>query len=284
MSDVERVVLILVGLVGSGKTAFATALQHHFPNRWRRCNQDELGNRRQVEALARDSLRKGFSVCIDRTNIDESQRAHWINIAREFSNTSVWIIVFDTPYDVCASRLRDRTSHPTIHSFEQGLSILSRFANDFRPPTAEEDFNRIISLELSDTKPDYSALDISIILERVRSSAVVSGGSTPVRTSWAERRRASGRGLHTKADNRRPYGDRHITSDSSTDSARGANSFFGKLWEQGTGVVFQTQSSGTSAVEASSIEAGGGLATNYDTQNSPPLEEARYLSDSLGVD
>lgn len=39
--------------------------------RFRRCNQDELGDRRSVEALARRSLREGLSVCIDRTNFDE---------------------------------------------------------------------------------------------------------------------------------------------------------------------------------------------------------------------
>ena len=91
-SDGVQVVLILVGLVGSGKvnglfmtllpcffpifmshlyqSTFAEALQWHCPH-WKRCNQDDLGgNRKNVEHLARVSLRKGFSVCIDRTNLD----------------------------------------------------------------------------------------------------------------------------------------------------------------------------------------------------------------------
>ena len=29
-----------------------------------------------------------------------SQRSYWIQIAQEFPGTRVWVIVFDTPYDV----------------------------------------------------------------------------------------------------------------------------------------------------------------------------------------
>lgn len=94
-----QVVLILCGLIGSGKSTFAESLQSHFPQ-FRRCNQDDLGDRRRVEHLARDSLSQGLSVCIDRTNFNESQRSYWIDIAHEFPGTAIWVIVFDTPYEV----------------------------------------------------------------------------------------------------------------------------------------------------------------------------------------
>ncbi|KAG6868414.1 hypothetical protein C0993_003358 [Termitomyces sp. T159_Od127] len=89
-----QVVLILCGLVGSGKvcrtrnhivgaaltvfalqSTFATQLQEHYP-KFHRCNQDELGDRRQVEQLARDCLARGLSVCIDRTNFDAATVAN----------------------------------------------------------------------------------------------------------------------------------------------------------------------------------------------------------------
>ncbi|KAJ3866261.1 P-loop containing nucleoside triphosphate hydrolase protein, partial [Lentinula novae-zelandiae] len=188
MSNPEKVVLILVGLIGSGKSAFATALESHFPRQWRRCNQDDLGNRAQVEALAKNSLRKGLSVCIDRTNIDESQRAHWIRLAYEFPGTRVWVIFFDTPYEVCALRLQRRTSHPTIRSPEMGLSVLSRFARDLTVPSVNEGFHCVVSLKPVDTKVEYSDSDIVTILDRVRSSeAVMQSRPKPMRTSWAER-------------------------------------------------------------------------------------------------
>lgn len=59
-------------MLSSLQSTFATALQAHFPE-FVRCNQDELGDRRAVEDLARATLRNGGSVCIDRTNIDARQ-------------------------------------------------------------------------------------------------------------------------------------------------------------------------------------------------------------------
>ncbi|KAG6817529.1 hypothetical protein H0H87_007497 [Tephrocybe sp. NHM501043] len=164
-----QVVLILCGLVGSGKSTFATQLQQHYPQ-FHRCNQDDLGDRRQVERLARDCLARGLSVCIDRTNFDSAQRSYWIQIAHEFPGTSIWVIVFDTPYEVCAARLRTRTSHPTIKDAEQGLYVLSRFAADFEYPVAREGFDRIISLKPEDTPLVYSSSDIASILHKVHVS------------------------------------------------------------------------------------------------------------------
>ncbi|TFY75265.1 hypothetical protein EWM64_g8745, partial [Hericium alpestre] len=107
----HSVVLILVGLIASGKSTFAEALQLHFPQ-FRRCNQDELGDRRCVETAARHSLQQGLSVCVDRTNADASQRAHWINIAREFPGTPIWVLFFDTPYYVHLRRTPPTTYVP----------------------------------------------------------------------------------------------------------------------------------------------------------------------------
>ncbi|KAF5355250.1 hypothetical protein D9758_006029 [Tetrapyrgos nigripes] len=220
----ERIVLILVGLIGSGKvvecpmlqpqltcnttqSSFATSLERHFPN-FVRCNQDELGDRRRVEALARESLSEGLSVCIDRTNFNPSQRRYWIDIAHEFPGSQIWVIVFDTPYEVCAERLRQRTAHPTITSPEQGLSVLARFASDFQAPVAEEGFDRMISFHSSEhPRPEYSHSDVTSILQRLRDSPSIShtrsyrqyGSSSPRSRPWAHSRgrgRGSGRGYY----------------------------------------------------------------------------------------
>ncbi|KAI0360335.1 P-loop containing nucleoside triphosphate hydrolase protein [Trametes cingulata] len=169
----QQVVLILVGLIGSGKSTFAQALEQHFPQ-FRRCSQDELGDRRSVEALARRSLREGLSVCIDRTNFDESQRATWINIAREFPQAQPWVIVFDTPYQVCAARIAERTGHPTITSPELGMQVLQRFQLQYRPLAPHEGHTRILYLKPSDC-PDsgYSEADVRAILQRLRESPEV---------------------------------------------------------------------------------------------------------------
>ncbi|KAF8075076.1 hypothetical protein FPV67DRAFT_1475909 [Lyophyllum atratum] len=175
-----QVVLILCGLVASGKSTFAQQLQNHFPQ-FHRCNQDDLGDRRQVERLARDSLARGLSVCIDRTNFNAAQRSYWIEIAREFPGTSIWVIVFDTPYEtkLMIFDLTKGTSHPTIKNAEQGLYVLSRFAADFELPSPHEGYDRIISLEPADhPSPVYSRSEIAAILRRVQASAPVSAVSS----------------------------------------------------------------------------------------------------------
>ncbi|KAJ7623457.1 P-loop containing nucleoside triphosphate hydrolase protein [Roridomyces roridus] len=168
----KQAVLILVGLVGSGKSTFAQALEIHFPE-FRRCNQDDLGDRRQVERLSRECLGSGYSVCIDRTNFDPSQRSHWIRIAREFPGTAIWLIVFDTPKDVCADRLRKRTGHPTIKNPEDALSILDRFSSLYRAPSPEEGYDRILYLSPAEQELSYTQASLAAILQRVRDASPV---------------------------------------------------------------------------------------------------------------
>ncbi|KAG2344055.1 hypothetical protein BDR05DRAFT_932659 [Suillus weaverae] len=179
-----RTMLILVGLVASGKSTFAQALERHFPQ-FRRCNQDELGTRQRVESLAHRTLREGLSPCIDRCNFDAMllrpiheniiayrQRSHWINIARQFPGTSISVIVFDTPYQVCSARLQERSSHPTIKDPQEGQSILARFASDLQFPQPNEGHDHILYLKPSDhPRPEYTGEDIGLILQRLQASS-----------------------------------------------------------------------------------------------------------------
>lgn len=66
------------------------------------------------------------------------------------------------------------TSHPTIKTPEQGLSVLSRFAADFQRPAAHEGYHRIIYVKPSDhTAPVYTQSEVAAILQRVRDSQPV---------------------------------------------------------------------------------------------------------------
>ncbi|KAF7309624.1 hypothetical protein MIND_00333400 [Mycena indigotica] len=186
----QPIVLILVGLIGSGKSTFAQAVTQHFPS-FVRCNQDDLGDRRQVELLARRSLKSGCSVIIDRTNFDHTQRAHWIRIAAEFPATQVWVLVFDTPKDICAMRLRTRDhfliaefmfadptyvlgfDHPTIPDPVDALDILERFASQYRAPSPEEGYHRILSLTPSEQATTYSREYVASTLTRIRDAPTV---------------------------------------------------------------------------------------------------------------
>lgn len=76
------------------KSTFAQALETFFPE-FRRCNQDDLGNRRKVEAFATKALRQGLSVCIDRTNFDATYVEHHflftsnVNVVYPTANESI---------------------------------------------------------------------------------------------------------------------------------------------------------------------------------------------------
>jgi len=124
----------------------------------------------------------------------------------------VWVIVFQTPYEVCAARLRERTSHPTIKSPEQGLSVLARFANDFQYPLPHEGYDLLMELRPSDHPSSiYTLADISSILQRLRDSTPVASSSvaTSTRSSWI-RGNSSFRGgrvnVRGEASNRRLNG------------------------------------------------------------------------------
>ncbi|KAI0777330.1 P-loop containing nucleoside triphosphate hydrolase protein [Trametes elegans] len=215
----QQVVLILVGLIGCGKSTFAQALEKYLPE-FRRCSQDELGDRRSVEALARQSLRAGMSVCIDRTNFDESQRATWINIAHEFPNVQPWMIVFDIPFEICAARVEERTDHPTITDPALGLQVLRRFRSQYRPPTPHEGYTRILYLRPSDC-PDsaYSEADIRKVVRRLRESPEVIPMAPPPsqRGGYTRRGFPSNRGAHGE----RAYHTRGRSSYRDSPSPRG---------------------------------------------------------------
>ncbi|WFD28060.1 hypothetical protein MNAN1_003068 [Malassezia nana] len=154
-----RHMVVLCGLIGSGKSTcmyamlikVAQAAVPVWPGTWTRCNQDEMGSRKNVEAAVRHELWAGHSVLVDRTNIDERQRADWLLLARELRGSipiETSLIVFDVPPSVCHARLAQRTNHPTIPTPEQAFRILALFDRSFVRPSAArpEGFDRMIGM------------------------------------------------------------------------------------------------------------------------------------------
>ncbi|EJU03470.1 P-loop containing nucleoside triphosphate hydrolase protein [Dacryopinax primogenitus] len=158
----KQIVLVLCGLIGSGKSTFALFLSSHFPT-FIRCNQDDLGTRTAVYQLAESSLRQGLSVCIDRCNFDPEQRRVWTELARKWG-VSVWALGLNTSQEVCADRLLHRPPHPTVPP-HHALSILARFAHQYTPPTYAEDFDRILCL--ADGARGYAREDMESLLRHI---------------------------------------------------------------------------------------------------------------------
>jgi len=173
----EQIMLVLCGLIGSGKSTFAKALQQNFPD-FIRCNQDDLGTRQAVEQLVISSLQDGLSVCIDRTNIDQNQRRYWIEIAHMFPGTQIWALVFNTSKEVCAERIATRKNHPTIKTHEQAIEVLDRFSWQYRPPAYSEGFDRILTL--ADGARGYDKQDIANLLDHIRDEVPPTPDDFPV--------------------------------------------------------------------------------------------------------
>ncbi|ORX37792.1 AAA domain-domain-containing protein [Kockovaella imperatae] len=157
------ILLLLVGLPASGKTALAQCLVTESPalnldsfsRKWIRASQDDSPNRRrqEVEDLVRDGLLAGDNVVVDRMNFDARQRAHFLDIARSLPMpTQTWCIILNTSLSAIKSRLESRTNHPTITTAEHGLDIIDKMKYQYRPPhpTLVEGFDRILQLEDAD--------------------------------------------------------------------------------------------------------------------------------------
>ncbi|KAA1083105.1 hypothetical protein PGT21_025114 [Puccinia graminis f. sp. tritici] len=157
-------ILILSGWVGSGKSTFATQLEQANPNFVRIC-QDVLGKRQACESRARRCLKEGKSIIIDRQNFDRKQRLTWLKIAKEIEDflqqqqqegqddiavkirVECDLIEFATPFEECVRRLRLRTGHETIHSFEEGIRVLKSISSkEWVSPDISEGFSRHLVL------------------------------------------------------------------------------------------------------------------------------------------
>lgn len=120
---------ILVGLPGSGKSSYArTYTDSYYLGKWVSVNWDSLrwfdrsGNpkdykfsRQNEDAIkaesivfATESAAKGFNVIVDNTNLSESARRLWFNVANNLG-MQVEVVEFNTNLDECLRRNDFRT-------------------------------------------------------------------------------------------------------------------------------------------------------------------------------
>ena len=84
--DAPLLLVVLVGVPGSGKSTFAASLIEGAPTvarRFQRISQDVLGSRGRCLKAATRALRNGEHVLVDRCNFDEQQRAHWLRLTAQ---------------------------------------------------------------------------------------------------------------------------------------------------------------------------------------------------------
>ena len=127
-----QVIVVLVGLPGSGKSFFASKLEKESLSQYVRVNQDSLGTRKKCETSCRQALSRGNSVIIDRCNFLADQREHWLAIGKEFG-VRCECVVFDYDKEMCIRRCRDRRNHETIDAGNASI-VVRGMAKNFRPP------------------------------------------------------------------------------------------------------------------------------------------------------
>jgi predicted kinase len=127
-----QVILVLVGLPGSGKSYFASKVEKESLSQYVRINQDSLGTRKNCEASCRQALSRGKSVIIDRCNFDATQREHWLAIGKEFG-VPCECVVFNYDKEICIRRCKERTNHETVDSGNSAV-VVGCMAKKFRPP------------------------------------------------------------------------------------------------------------------------------------------------------
>lgn len=147
----DAVVLVLVGLPGSGKTSFAQALAEPGGAReWARISQDLLGSRQKCLRALRAALGQGFSAVVDRTNLDPEQRAIWREAAAA-AGASCHCLVFDhVSVETCEARVAARRGHEGGVEGEEGRAICRFAARRRRGAPALEGFVRLRALRGAD--------------------------------------------------------------------------------------------------------------------------------------
>ncbi|KAJ1915293.1 hypothetical protein IWQ60_008489 [Tieghemiomyces parasiticus] len=157
-------ILVLVGLPGCGKTAFAKRLCD-FEKSYVRINQDDLGSRAMCESLTEKNIKEGKNVVIDRCNFDEDQRKVWVNMG-EAHGAIVDALYFDVNPKTCKERVKARTGHPTGVEGKFGTEVVSRFERLMTRPTVYEGFRYIhnVTTHLPDKKTEADVFTKDTIL------------------------------------------------------------------------------------------------------------------------
>ncbi|TNY21486.1 hypothetical protein DMC30DRAFT_436090, partial [Rhodotorula diobovata] len=151
----EQHLIILAGVVGSGKSTLSSAWERLVPN-WVRVNQDDLGDRRACEHAVRAALRQGKSVLVDRQNFDAQQRRTWLEIAAEFPQVKVGGMVLGTTTEECRERLLVRQDHPTIDNPRLAVQLLDKFTSLWEEPQLSEGYDHLITLPPLPPPPSYT--------------------------------------------------------------------------------------------------------------------------------
>lgn len=137
--------LILAGLPGAGKSTHSKQMAQFG---YVVINQDLLGSMNKCIEEAAKAMAAGKSVIIDRTNLNQRQRAYWIDLANKYKVRQITCHWLTTDMETCIKRVVERRGHPTCDYMpsDRKQKMVEYFARDFVNPDIAEGFHQIIQI------------------------------------------------------------------------------------------------------------------------------------------
>ena len=163
------VLLLLSGIIGSGKSTCASQLSSSSLSRWQHVCQDTVrdgkpGSRADVLQAALSGLRSGSHVCVDRIHLSVEQRSPFCQLAT-ILGCQLHALELAIPFEVCVERIMKRTGHPHGVEGPSGVAIAHRWRgakDNVSPSSAKEPFQQVVKCrndcEVAATVQRYASL------------------------------------------------------------------------------------------------------------------------------
>lgn len=173
LSESRQVVVVLVGLPGTGKSHFSNCVVHG-SRKWTRICQDVLRSRKKCEQECAVALARGNNVIIDRTNVNAEQRKHWIVIAknhdvkiyciclRASSTNATSSSELSTLVSRCVTRSHHDAEFRGTNKMSQIKRVLSTMARKYRVPRASEGFDDVLFCKDDDASDAMATKIVSL--------------------------------------------------------------------------------------------------------------------------